>query len=144
MTLTIFWLIIAIAMVLLDLATSAFLFSWIGLGAIVAMFGDVFGISFLFQIILFGVVSVIAIGIGYPWAKKKFKVGLTRTKTMEESYIGMKFEAEKNIVESGMIKVGGVYWSAINEGKEIKKGEKFIITGIEGTKFKIKGFKEEK
>ncbi|WP_024614448.1 NfeD family protein [Clostridium sp. Ade.TY] len=144
MALTIFWIIIAVAMVGIDLATSAFLFSWIGLGAITAMFLNIFGISFLIQIIMFGVVSVIAIGIGYPWAKKKFKVSLTRTQTMEESYIGMKFEAEKNIAETAMIKVGGVYWSAINEGKEIKKGEKFIITGIEGNKFKIKGFKEEK
>ena len=143
MALTIFWIIIAIIMVGIDLATSAFLFSWIGLGAIVAMFANLFSISFLAQIIIFGIVSVIAIGIGYPWAKKKFKVCLTKNQTMEETYIGMKFEAEKDIAETDMIKVGGVYWSAINEGNEIKKGEKFIITGIEGNKFKIKGFKEE-
>lgn len=143
MLLTWLWIIVAIAMVGIDLATSAFLFSWVGLGAVVAMFANLFELSFLVQVIIFGVVSLIAIGIGYPWAKKKFKASIRTTPLMEETYIGMIFDAEEKIEETAQIKVSGIYWVAINEGEVIEKGDKFIITGIQGNKFTINKYKGE-
>lgn len=143
MLLTWLWIIVAIAMVGIDLATSAFLFSWIGLGAVVAMFANLFKLSFLVQVILFGVVSLIAIGIGYPWAKKKFKASIRTTPLMEETYIGMIFDSGEKIEEAAQIKVSGIYWAAINEGEIIEKGDKFIITGIQGNKFTINKYKGE-
>ena len=41
-------------------------------------------------------------------------------------------------VEKSEIKVSGIYWTAINKGPKINKGDKFIITGIEGNKLIIK------
>ncbi|MGG7076937.1 NfeD family protein [Clostridium sardiniense] len=143
MLLTCLWIIVAIAMVGIDLATSAFLFSWIGLGALVAMFANLFELSFLVQVILFGAVSLIAIGIGYPWAKKKFKASIRTTPLMEETYIGMIFDSGEKIEEAAQIKVSGIYWAAINEGEIIEKGDKFIITGIQGNKFTINKYKGE-
>lgn len=143
MLLTWLWIIVAIAMVGIDLATSAFLFSWIGLGAVVAMIANLFALSFFAQVIIFGVVSLIAIGIGYPWAKKKFKTSIRTTPLMEETYIGMIFDAEQKIEETAQIKVSGIYWAVINEGEVIGKGDKFIITGIQGNKFTINKYKEE-
>lgn len=142
MHLILVWIGIAIAMVIIDLATSAFLFSWIGLGAIAAVLCDLLNFSLLVQIIVFAVVSLIAIGIGYPWAKKKFKTDIKTTPLMEETYIGLILDSEKIIKETGLVKVGGVYWTVINEGEEIKKGDQFIITGIEGTKLMIKKYKK--
>lgn len=143
MLLTLLWIIVAIVMVAIDLATSAFLFSWIGLGAIVAMFANLLALSFLVQVIIFGIVSLIAIGIGYPWAKKKFKASIRTTPLMEETYIGMIFDAEERIESTAGIKISGIYWTVINEGEIIEKGDKFIITGIQGNKFTISKYKEE-
>lgn len=143
MLLTLLWIIVAIVMVAIDLATSAFLFSWIGLGAIVAMFANLLALSFLVQVIIFGIVSLIAIGIGYPWAKKKFKASIRTTQLMEETYIGMIFDAEERIESTAGIKISGIYWTVINEGEIIEKGDKFIITGIQGNKFTINKYKGE-
>lgn len=143
MLLTLLWIIVAIVMVGIDLATSAFLFSWIGLGAIAAMFANLLALSFFTQVIIFGIVSLIAIGIGYPWAKKKFKASIRTTPLMEETYIGMIFDSEERIEDTARIKVSGIYWAAVNEGEAIRKGDKFIITGIQGNKFTINKYKGE-
>lgn len=142
MYLMLVWIGIAIAMVIIDLVTSAFLFSWIGLGAIAAVIFNLLKFSLLAQIITFAVVSLIAIGVGYPWAKKKFKTDIKTIPLMEETYIGMILDSEKNIKETALVKVRGSYWTVINEGEEIKKGDKFIITGIEGTQLMIKKYKK--
>ena len=37
-----------------------------------------------------------------------------------------------------MINVSGIYWTAYNKGRVIKKGEEYTITGIEGNKLTVK------
>ena len=46
-------------------------------------------------------------------------------------------ESEKEVTNKAQVKVNGEYWTVINEGDKINKGDKFIITGIEGIKLKI-------
>lgn len=142
MLLTVFWIIVAIIMICIDLVTSAFLFCWIGLGAIVAAFLNLFDLSFFVQVIIFGIVSLILIGIGYPLVKKKFKTNIKSVPLMEESYVGMIFDAEERIENTAQIKISGIYWVVINEGETIEKGDKFIIKGIQGNKFIINKYKE--
>ncbi|WP_242851444.1 NfeD family protein [Clostridium sp. DMHC 10] len=56
---------------------------------------------------------------------------------MEEKYIGKELVAERDIEETSKIMVGGIYWTVENIGHPIKRGEKFVITGIKGNKFLI-------
>ena len=44
----------------------------------------------------------------------------------------------EDMEEKSKIKVSGIYWTAYNKGKTIKKGEKYTITGIEGNKLIVK------
>lgn len=60
---------------------------------------------------------------------------------MEETYIGRVMKAEEDIIEKAKVKVDGIYWTVLNKGEEIKRGENFEIIGIEGIKLIIK--KEE-
>ena len=53
-------------------------------------------------------------------------------------YIGKIMIAEKDIDEKSEIKVSGIYWTVINKGSKINKGDKFVITGIEGNKLTVK------
>ncbi|MCI6691481.1 MULTISPECIES: NfeD family protein [unclassified Clostridium] len=141
MSAVIIWIIIAAIAIIIDIATSNFLFAWFTIGAIAAMIADLFGISFGVQVIIFLVINLITVSLGYPWAKKKFKKSVKRTPLMEETYIGRVMKAEEDIIEKAKVKVDGIYWTVLNKGEEIKRGENFEIIGIEGIKLIIK--KEE-
>ena len=131
----IIWILVAIFLVVIDIITSSFIFMWFSLGALVAIILSLLNFTVLYQIIAFLIIGVVTISIGYPWAKKKFK---TDVPTMEETYIGKTMTAEEDMGETSLINVSGIYWTACNKGKIIKKGEEFTITGLEGTKLIVK------
>lgn len=137
------WILIAIGVCLFDLVTSAFIFVWFAVGALGAIVATLLGASFSIQLLVFVVVSIIALAIGYPLVKKKYKENITRTPLMEEGYLGKTFTAEEDILETARIKVGGIYWTGVNRGSKISKGQKFIIKSIEGNKFIIEEYKGE-
>ena len=132
------WILVAIAVIAIDIVTSSFIFMWFSLGAIVAIILSLLGISVAWQIIAFLVVGIATVSIGYPWAKKKFKSDVNHVPTMEQTYIGKEMIADEDMEEKSKIKVSGIYWTAYNKGKTIKKGEKYTITGIEGNKLIVK------
>ena len=132
------WILVAIAVIAIDIVTSSFIFMWFSLGAIVAIILSLLGISVAWQIIAFLVVGIATVSIGYPWAKKKFKADVNHVPTMEQTYIGKEMIADEDMEEKSKIKVSGIYWTAYNKGKTIKEGEKYTITGIEGNKLIVK------
>ena len=134
----IIWILVAIFLVVIDIITSSFIFMWFSLGALVAIILSLLNFTVLYQIIAFLIIGVVTISIGYPLAKKKFKTDVKQVPTMEETYIGKTMTAEEDMGETSLINVSGIYWTAYNKGKIIKKGEKFIITGLEGTKLIVK------
>ena len=139
MELIILWFAIAFAVVVLDILTSTFLFVWFSVGSLAAIIANVFGLGFRWQVFIFAIVSLIAISIGYPWARKKYKKMVKPTLRMEETYIGMELVADEDIETQARIKVKGIYWTGINHEDKILKGQKFQITGVEGNKLTIKG-----
>ena len=138
MSYVVFWLIIAIVVFGIDILTSNFCFMLFSIGAIVAAICGALGVPFMMQIIIFAIISIISLMIGYPWLKKIYKGMGKNIPLMEETYIGKIMESEKEIVNKAQVKVNGEYWTVINEGDVIHVGEKFIITGIQGIKLKIK------
>lgn len=139
----ILWLVIGVGVILLDIGTSLFLFVWFAIGSVVAIIAALVGLSFAWQLILFGISSIIAISIGYPWSRKKFKNTVNSTKLMEEEYIGKTFIASEDIDYRYRFKVSGIYWTGENKGEKILKGQKFQVVGIEGNKLVIEGIREE-
>lgn len=139
----VFWLIVAICAFAIDILTSNFCFMLFSIGAVVAAICAVLGVPFLIQILIFAIISIISLSVGYPWLKKKYKSMHKKTPLMEEKYIGRVMESEKEIVTKSQVKVNGEYWTVINEGNVIHEGEKFVITGIEGIKLKIKKIEED-
>lgn len=128
------WILVAIFVIAIDVVTSSFIFMWLSIGSLAAIILSLLGISILWQVIAFLIVGVVTISIGYPWAKKKFKADVNQVLTMEQTYIGKEMIATEDMEETSKIKVSGIYWTAYNKGKTIKKGEKYTITGIEGNK----------
>ena len=131
------WIIVAIVVIAIDIVTSSFIFMWFSIGALVAIILSLIGVSVTWQIVAFLIIGVATVSIGYPWAKKKFKADVNHVKTMEQNYIGMVMTAEEDMGEKSKIKVSGIYWTAYNKGKIIKKGEQYTIIGIEGNKLVV-------
>lgn len=134
----VFWLIIAVFAFAIDVLTSNFCFMLFSIGAIAAAICGALGVSFTIQIVIFAIISIISVLIGYPWLKKKYKGMQKNIPLMEETYIGKIIESQKEITGKSQVKVNGEYWTVINEGDVIHVGEKFVITGIQGIKLKIK------
>lgn len=139
----ILWIVISVAALVVDIATSAFLFLWFTVGGIAAIIALIFNASFPVQLITFIAVSAVSMAIGYPFMKKTLKGTVKKTDTMEESYIGRSFTVDEDVIEKAKLKVDGIYWTIKNVGNPVKKGDLIVVTGIEGNKLVVKKFIEE-
>lgn len=138
MTYLILWISIAIAAVIFDMLTSAFMFIWFALGSIVAIIAYFLGATFIVQLLLFVVVSTILLLLGYPLVKKTIKKTVPKTLKQEESYVGREFVIDEDILDKAILKVDGIYWTVRNDGEEIKKDDRIKVIKIEGNKLVIK------
>lgn len=138
MILLILWIIISVIALLIDIATSAFLFLWFTVGGIAALITLALGCSFMVQLIVFIAVSAISLAIGYPMVKKSLERTVGKTSTMEEGYLGREITVDEDIIETARVKIDGIYWTIKNSGEPVKKGDKVKITGIEGNKLIVK------
>ena len=139
----ILWAIIAALAIAIDLITSAFLFIWFAVGSIAAIIMKMLHFSFTIQIIVFVAVSALAMAIGYPIIKDTIKKTVNKTATMEEGYVGRIITIDEEIIERAHIKIDGIYWTVQVAGEPVKKGDKVIITGIEGNKMLIEKYVEQ-
>jgi membrane protein implicated in regulation of membrane protease activity len=133
----IFWIAVASAALFIDITTSSFIFVWFAVGAIAAIIAMMFSASVVTQSLIFVAVSAAFMAVGYPIVKKTIKRTVTKTLTMEESYIGIEFTITKDIDVKGNIKFQGIYWTVKNVGKPLKKGDLVQVIGIEGNKLLI-------
>lgn len=134
----ILWISIGIITLVMDLATSSFLFVWFTIGSVAALIAQVLGYSFNGQLITFIAVSALFMAVGYPIVKRTIKKTVRRVPTMEEGYIGHILIVDNDIIEKAIVKFEGIYWTVKSEGEEIKNGDKAKIIGIEGNKLIIK------
>lgn len=133
----IFWVVVALGALAIDITTSSFMFVWFAIGAIAAIFAIGLKASVIVQVFVFVAVSAVVMAIGYPIVKRTIKKTVKKTLTMEEGYVGKEFEITKNIEEKATIKFQGIYWTVKNVGKPLVKGDLVQIIGIEGNKLLI-------
>jgi membrane protein implicated in regulation of membrane protease activity len=134
----ILWIIISIAALVIDIATSAFLFLWFTVGGIGAIIALMLGSTMAVQTIVFIAVSAVSMALGYPFMKKTLKGTVQKTSTMEESYIGRIITVDEDVIETAKAKIDGIYWTIKNVGEPIRKKDRIKIVGIEGNKLVVK------
>jgi membrane protein implicated in regulation of membrane protease activity len=137
------WIIVGAAAIAADIITSVFLFMWFALGAIAAIIALMLNFSFTTQLIVFLLVSVVSMLVGYPIVKRTLKKSVTGAKTTEQGYIGRKLTADEEITERARVKVDGIYWTVKKVGRDIDKGDRVEIVGLEGNKLLIKKVDKE-
>jgi membrane protein implicated in regulation of membrane protease activity len=140
----IIWIVISVTALVIDIATSAFLFLWFTVGGIAAIIALIAGSTMTVQVIVFIAVSTVSMALGYPILKNTLRSTVKKTSTMEESYIGREITVDEDLMETAKVKIDGIYWTIKNIGEPVKKGDKVKITGIEGNKLAVRKEKLEK
>ncbi len=145
MSMTMFWLIVLVVLVVIELLTMGLTTIWFAGGALVATVAAVFGTPLIVQVILFLVVSGVLIVFTRPLAVKYFNKD--RVRTNAESLVGRQaivISEIDNLQGIGQVNVGGMEWSARTriDGVRLPVGTVTTILGINGVKLIVEERKE--
>lgn len=141
---TIFWLVLFVVLLIIEILTMGLTTVWFAGGALVAFILAYVGFELPVQIIVFLLVSIILLILTRPIAIKFFNK--ERQKTNAESLIGQRavvLETIDTIHGTGRVEVNGMEWSAkVDEASyTIDVGEIVVVEGIQGVKLIVR--KEE-
>lgn len=134
---SIFWLIFAVALGVLEAVTVQMVAIWFALGALVAIIPAMLGFSLWVQFTVFILVSIAALIGTRPFIRKVLKIRQVHTNA--DSLIGqvgvVLSDAKEGDIASGRVMIGGQDWAARTEdGSSVRKGDKVLIKAIEGAK----------
>ncbi len=141
---TIFWLILFVVLLIIEIFTMGLTTVWFAGGALVAFVLAFAGLGLPVQIIVFLLVSILLLVLTRPIAIKFFNQ--ERQKTNADSLIGQRavvLETIDTLHGTGRVEVNGMEWSAKVEDAAavIEAGTVVSIQGIQGVKLIVK--KEE-
>ena len=142
----IFWAVLFVVMVLLELLTLGLISIWFAVGAVAAMIAQFFGAPFVIQTVIFLVVSVALLYLLAPWARRYFNKD--RMKTNAQSLIGKQAvitEPINNLQSRGRVIVDGMEWSARYSGDSgcAPEGTVVRIKDIQGVKLIVEDVQEK-
>lgn len=130
------WLVLLIAFAGIEGITAGLVSIWFCAGSLVALFAAWMGSSLAVQIGLFTIVSVVAMAIVRPMARKWIEPKAEKTnadRILEAE--ALVTETIDNVQGSGQIKVGGSIWTARSaNGDVIPAGTLVQVKRIEGVK----------
>ncbi len=134
------WFVAFLILLFIEIITVNLVTIWFAIGALAAMISSFVTDSIVIQVIVFLIVSIVALLITKPLIKK-FK-GFQVTPTNSDRVIGKIGEVTKEISKNnyGEVKVFGNIWTACADEK-ISVGTKVKVLDIEGVKLIVK--KEE-
>ncbi len=143
---TMYWLIIFIVLLIIEICTMGLTTIWFAGGALVAFIMGVIGFGVAVQVAVFIVVSIALLVLTRPLALRFFN--RERMKTNAESLIGQQalvLEDIDTLHASGLVEVNGQEWSAKTDDPDgcIKKNEVVMIEGIQGVKLIVRAKEEE-
>lgn len=138
---TIYWLIIFVVLLLIEIVTLGLTTIWFAAGALIAFVAAIVGFGLPVQIGVFIVISVILLIVTRPIAVKYFNK--ERQKTNAESLIGksaLVLEEVNTLQAVGRVEVGGQEWSAKTDEPDgvIPKNAVVSVEGIQGVKLIVK------
>lgn len=133
----IFWLVLLVILIIIELMTMALTTVWFAGGALVAAVIAGFGGPVWLQLLAFVLVSLVLLFFTRPIAVKYFNKD--REKTNSESLIGKQaivISEIDNVEGIGQVTVGGQEWSArsADNGVKLQVGTVVYIRAINGVK----------
>jgi len=139
----IFWLVLFVVLLVVEIATMGLTTIWFAGGALIAFIAAYIHLGIGLQIVLFLAISILLLVLTRPIAVKYFNQ--EREKTNVDSLIGQSAivkEEINTIKATGRVEVNGMEWSAKTEHTEIIEVNTIVsIKGIQGVKLIVE--KEE-
>lgn len=137
----IFWLILLIVFIIIEVPTMGLTTIWFAGGALMAVLASIVGAPVWLQIILFFAVSLLLLFFTRPVAVRYFN--RNRVKTNVESMVGSQAIVTSevdNIQGIGQVTVGGQEWSArsFDDKTRIAVGTVVNVVTISGVKLIVK------
>ena len=138
------WIILLVLAVIIELATTDLTSVWFAAGALSALILNLFVQDELIwvQVIVFAVVSIIAIVVLKPIIKKKFNAEIVETNA--NALIGRTVIVVEPISlhNPGSIKVEGIEWTAKTEQESFEPGDLVEIVSITGNTMLVKSIEK--
>lgn len=143
---TIYWLVLFVILLIIEIITMGLTTIWFAGGALAAFLAGVLGFGLPVQIVVFLVVSILLFVLTRPIAVKYFNQ--ERQKTNAESLIGqhgLVVEEVDTLHAKGVVEVKGQEWSAKTDEPDGKIAKNTIVTieGIQGVHLIVRA-REEK
>ena len=136
----IFWLILFIILLIIEICTLGLTTVWFAIGALVSWILALLQVSLPVQVIVFLVVSILLFILTRPIAIKYFN--RDREKTNADGLIGqvaIVTEAIDAIQSTGVVVINGMEWSAkASDGQVIEEGAQVMVESIQGVKLIVK------
>lgn len=134
----IYWLIVFIVLLVLEIATLGLTTIWFAGGALAAFILSMLGVSATAQWVVFCAVSFVLLFATRPWAVRYFN-DQKKEKTNIDSLIGKTAVVTApicNLEGRGEVFVNGLTWTARtrNEAAVIEEGTHVVILAVEGVK----------
>ena len=131
---TIVWSVVIALGLILELFTFELVSIWFAVGAILALILQIVGVSVVWQIVAFFVLSIVAIAVTRPLFKRI--LSKSEGNTNLDAEIGTSVKVSTAIIgdEKGTVKINGVVWNAIEiNGKDCLPKEVVKVIKFEGT-----------
>ena len=141
MDMTVVWLIAMIVLLVVEGLVPGLISIWFALGALAALVSALLHAPLWLQIVWFLAVSIAALALTRPLAKKYINA---RTQpTNADMMIGKECvvrESIDNVLGTGAVSVDGKVWTARTESDETKaqEGSRAVVVRIEGVKLIVK------
>ncbi len=133
---TVFWIVLAVLLGIIEASTVNFVTIWFAIGAVFAFITAIMTDLVLFQIAVFILVSVLSLVLTRPLVRKLLDNKTVATNA--DRYINQKAYVTQSIngvSGMGQVKSMGQIWSAKSEdGLDINEGEEVIINRIDGVR----------
>ena len=142
---TVVWLIAMIALLIVEGLVPGLVSIWFALGALAALIAALTGAPLWLQLLWFVLVSVVALALTRPLAKKYNNAKVVPTNA--DMLVGKDCvvrEAVDNIAGTGAVAVDGKVWSArmADDRERAAEGEIVSVLRIEGVKLIVTTSKE--
>ena len=129
------WFIVIIISAFIEINTMDLTSVWFSIGALIAFILAIIGFDFIWQILVFIIISIVLLLSVRPIAKNYFRTNIVSTNA--DRLVGKIAICTKEIRpgERGEVKIDGQNWTAITSGDDsVLVDEKVEILAIEGVK----------
>ena len=141
MDMTVVWLIAMIVLLVVEGVVPGLISIWFALGALAALVSALLHAPLWLQIVWFLAVSIVALALTRPLAKKY--INSKTQPTNADMLIGKECvvrESIDNVLGAGAVSVDGKVWTARTENDDIKvpEGSRAVVVRSEGVKLIVK------